>query len=62
MLATFQRCMMSIFSDFLEDIMEVFLDEFSVYGSSFDSCPINQEKVLEMCVKVNLMLNWESAI
>ncbi len=34
--ATFQRCMMSIFSEFCEKICEVFMDDFSVYGSSFD--------------------------
>ena len=36
--ATFQRCMMSIFTDMIEDIMEVFMDDFSVYGSSFSAC------------------------
>ena len=41
---TFQRCMQAIFSDFLEDIMEVFMDEFSIYGSSFDVCLHNLEK------------------
>ena len=30
--ATFQRCMMAIFSDFCEKIAEVFMDDFSVYG------------------------------
>ena len=44
--ATFQRCMMSIFFDFIEDIMEVFMDDFSVYGSSFDACIDNLSKVL----------------
>lgn len=39
--------------------MELFMDDFYVYGSSFDSCMINLEKVLERCVNVNLMLNWE---
>ena len=33
--ATFQRCMMSIFSNFVEDVMEIFMDDFSVCGSSF---------------------------
>ena len=32
--ATFQRCMMAIFSDFCEKICQVFMDDFSVYGSS----------------------------
>ncbi|XP_050888963.1 uncharacterized protein LOC127094142 [Lathyrus oleraceus] len=57
--ATFQRCMMAIFADFLENIMEVFMDDFSVYGQSFEECLENLERVLERCVKVNLVLNWE---
>ena len=36
--ATFQRCMTAIFSDFCEKIDEVFMDDFSVYGTSFDDC------------------------
>ena len=58
-LATFQRCMMSIFSDFVEDIMEVFMDNFSVYGSTFDACLDNLSKVLQCCEETNLVLNWE---
>jgi len=57
--ATFQRCMMAIFGDFLEDIMEVFMDDFSACGPSFEGCLSNLDKVLERCVKVNLVLNWE---
>ncbi|RVW76805.1 Retrovirus-related Pol polyprotein from transposon 17.6 [Vitis vinifera] len=34
--ATFQRCMLSIFSDMVERIMEVFMDDITVYGSAFD--------------------------
>ena len=34
-LATFKRCMMSMFSDLVEEAMEIFMDDFSVYGSSF---------------------------
>lgn len=60
--ATFQICMISIFDIFLEDIMEVFMDDFSVCGSSFEDYLHNLERVLERCVKVNLMLNWENAI
>ena len=33
--ATFQRCMMSLFSVLVEEAMEIFMDDFSVYGSSF---------------------------
>jgi hypothetical protein len=43
-LASFQRCMMSIFSDM--KIMEVFMDDFSVYGKTFDDCLENLDKVL----------------
>ncbi|XP_048618223.1 uncharacterized protein LOC106408152 [Brassica napus] len=57
--ATFQRCMMSIFTDLIEDIMEVFMDDFSVYGSSFTDCLANLCKVLERCEEKNLVLNWE---
>ena len=34
--ASFQRCTMSIFSDMIEEIMEVFMDDFPVYGKTFD--------------------------
>jgi len=30
--------MMSIFLDMIEEIMEVFMDDFLVYGKSFDHC------------------------
>ena len=35
---TFQRCMMSMFLDLVEEAMEIFMDDFSVYGSSFEKC------------------------
>ena len=44
--ATFQRCMTAIFADFIELIMEVFMDDFSVYGISFTSCFNSLKKVL----------------
>jgi len=37
------------FFDFVENIMEVFMDDFSVHGSSFGNCLANLEKVLERC-------------
>ncbi|CAN6566330.1 unnamed protein product [Malus baccata var. baccata] len=57
--ATFQRCMMSIFSDYVEKIIEVFMDDFSVFGDSFDSCLHNLSLILKRCVETNLVLNWE---
>ncbi|CAM8947580.1 unnamed protein product [Rhodiola kirilowii] len=43
---TFQRCMMSIFSDYIENCMEVFMDDFSIHGTSFDDCLTNLSHVL----------------
>ena len=57
--ATFQRCMTAIFSDLIENIMEIFMDDFSVYGTSFDNCLKNLSKVLQRCHDMNLVLNWE---
>ena len=57
--ATFQRCMMAIFSDYVEKIVEVFMDDFSIFGSSFDNCLANLSQVLQRCEETNLVLNWE---
>ncbi|KAM2824742.1 hypothetical protein COP1_034615 [Malus domestica] len=57
--ATFQRCMVSIFSDYVERIIEIFMDDFSVFGSSFDNCLDNLTLILKCCVETNLVLNWE---
>ncbi|KAD0228464.1 hypothetical protein E3N88_44576 [Mikania micrantha] len=57
--ATFQRCMVAIFHDMIEDSMEVFMDDFSVFGSSFDHWLRNLDRMLARCVETNLMLNWE---
>ena len=55
--ATFQRCMSAIFHGFCEQIVEVFMDIFSVYGTSFDNCLHNLDKVLQRCEETNLVLN-----
>ncbi|KAL2317377.1 hypothetical protein Fmac_031253 [Flemingia macrophylla] len=57
--ATFQRCMLAIFSDLVEKCIEVFMDDFSVFGSSFENCLENLNTVLKRCVETNLVLNWE---
>ncbi|CAM8950971.1 unnamed protein product [Rhodiola kirilowii] len=56
---TFQRCMMSIFCDYIEKCIEVFMDDFSIHGSSFDDCLANLSNVLARCIETNLVLNWE---
>ncbi|RDX87923.1 hypothetical protein CR513_30535, partial [Mucuna pruriens] len=53
-LSTFQHCMTSIFSDLLQDCMEVFMDDFTVYADSFDTCLDNLAKVLTRCIDTNL--------
>ena len=58
-LETFQRCMMGIFSDMIEIIFEIFMDDFLVFGDSYEGWLENLCKVLERCQEKNLMLNWE---
>ncbi|WJZ92713.1 hypothetical protein VitviT2T_011695 [Vitis vinifera] len=57
--ASFQRCMLSIFSDMVERIMEVFMDDIIVYGTSFEDCLSHLEDVLKRCIEKDLVLNWE---
>jgi hypothetical protein len=57
--ATFQRCMMSIFSDFVKRIIEVFMDDFTVYGDSFDKCLENLSLILKRCIESSFILNYE---
>ncbi|RDX69640.1 Retrovirus-related Pol polyprotein from transposon 17.6, partial [Mucuna pruriens] len=57
--STFQRCMTNIFSDLLQDCMEVFMDDFRVYANSFDACLENLSEVLRRYIDTNLVLNFE---
>ena len=57
---TFHHCMLSIFSDLVERIMEVYMDDITIYRGSFEECLINQESVLHRCIEKNLVLNWEN--
>nr|GEU46326.1 reverse transcriptase domain-containing protein [Tanacetum cinerariifolium] len=58
---TFQRCMMAIFHEMIEKTIEVFMDDFSVFGNSFQSCLSHLEKMLKKCEDTNLCLNWEKS-
>ncbi|GJZ56595.1 reverse transcriptase domain-containing protein [Tanacetum coccineum] len=58
---TFQRCMIAIFHDMIEKTMEVFMDDFSVFGDSFSSCLANLDKMLKRCEDTKLALNWEKS-
>ncbi|GJZ79726.1 reverse transcriptase domain-containing protein [Tanacetum coccineum] len=56
---TFQRCMLAIFHDMIEESVEVFIGDFSVFGNSFDTCLNNLDKMLQHCKDAHLVLNWE---
>ena len=56
---TFQQCMLSIFSEIVERIMEVFMDDITIYGSAFEECVVNLEVVLNRCIEEDLVLSWE---
>ena len=56
---TLQRCRMAIFSYMVENKIELFMDDFSLLGNSFDNCLENLRSALIRCEETNLVLNWE---
>ena len=52
--ATFQRVVLGIFSDLIHTYVEVYMDDFTVYGDSFEEALENLEKVLIRCKETNL--------
>nr|GEY75309.1 hypothetical protein [Tanacetum cinerariifolium] len=58
---TFQRCMLAIFHDMVEKTMEVFMDDFSVFGNSFENCLSRLDKMLQRREDTKLCLNWEKS-
>ncbi|CAM8993840.1 unnamed protein product [Rhodiola kirilowii] len=56
---TFQRVVTSIFSYMIGIFIEVFMDDFTIYGDTFDACLDNLSTVLARCVSMNLVLNYE---
>ena len=57
--ATFQRCMLSLFSVMVEWFLEIFKDDFSIYGDSFDKCLHHLKLILQRWMKKNLTFNWK---
>nr|GFB99102.1 DNA-directed DNA polymerase [Tanacetum cinerariifolium] len=58
---TFQRCMLAIFHDMIEKMMEVFMDDFLVFRNSFSTCLTNLENMRKRCEDTKLALNWEKS-
>ncbi|XP_070057894.1 uncharacterized protein [Nicotiana tomentosiformis] len=58
--ATFQRCMMSIFSDFNGKCLEVFIDDFTLFGYDFKDCLMNIELVLKRWSYRRFIKNFSS--
>nr|GEU99121.1 reverse transcriptase domain-containing protein [Tanacetum cinerariifolium] len=54
-------CMMAIFHDMIKKTREVFMDDFSVFRNSFETCLFHLEKILQRCEETNLCLNWEKS-
>ncbi|CAA7407028.1 unnamed protein product [Spirodela intermedia] len=53
--------MLSIFSDMIEKCMEIFMDDFFVFGESFDECLNHLQHVLEKCIEKKFVLSWEKS-
>ena len=47
---------MAIFSDMVKKSIEVFVDDFSVIGSTFDDCLHNLTLVLKRCMEFSVKL------
>jgi hypothetical protein len=59
-LASFHRCMMAIFSNLIELVIELFMDNFSVYGKTFEDCLANLDIVLRRCQEADPVQNWKN--
>ena len=44
----------------LECCIEVFMDDFTVYGFSFLTCLDSVDRFLSRCIETNLVLNFDS--
>nr|GEX37424.1 reverse transcriptase domain-containing protein [Tanacetum cinerariifolium] len=53
--------MLAIFHDMVEKTMEVFRDDFSLFGNSFENHFSRLDKMLQRCEDTNLSLNWEKS-
>jgi hypothetical protein len=58
----FKRVVLSIFFELIHDTINIYMDDFTPYGNSFEKALINLEKVITSCEDMNLSLNNENAI
>lgn len=57
--ATFQRAVLGIFFDLTQDCVEIYMDDFMVYGLTFETTLQNIENMLKRCKETNLSLSHE---
>jgi hypothetical protein len=57
--STFKRANLSIFSYLINEGIEVYMDDFTPYGTNFDQAIRNLEKVLERCISTRICLSRE---
>ena len=53
--------MMAIFSDMVGEFLKIFMDDFSIFGDSFDTYLDNLTRILERCIEKRLILSWEKS-
>ncbi|CAA6674599.1 unnamed protein product [Spirodela intermedia] len=53
--------MLSIFSDMTRKYIKILIDDFSIFGESFDECLNHLQHVIEKCIEKKLVLSWEKS-
>ena len=52
---------MAMFSDMVDKFLEVFMDDFSIFGPTFDDCLQNLTKVFKRYMEMNLVWSWKKS-
>lgn len=60
--ATFQRAVLAIFAHLIHECVELYMDDFTVYGNTFDDCLNNLEFLKKICIDTNLSLSNENLL
>ena len=59
---TFQREILSIFSNFVHDKMEIYMDDFTPYGEIVDKSLAKLDKALKRCIEMSFCFSHEKCI